>query len=254
MKQSTKAILTVVGGIASLLGIDALTKRIYGKDGYNMRGYDRDGYDRNGFDADGYDRDGRDQNGFDSEGYDLEGFDRDGYDRQKYNRDGRNCFGYDRDGYDSEGYDRSGYDHFGYNKEGIDRGKHDPSYYAEQIEEMATNQIKAKSQMKDGNFKYALLEIRQGLERGVRCIAEHKKGTAYSKLADNIDLCAFDCDFHDKLVGAKNHCNDMIHEDIDKTFDQVYFCLMMLKEVIEALQIITGLTKANADLLLGGTV
>ncbi len=257
-------IIGVLGAAAATLGIyKAEQKYHFDSEGYNSLGFDRDGYDREGynamgFDKQGYNRSGYDKNGygydgynargFDKYGYDREGYDSKGFDRNKLDRDGMNIFGYDVHGFDRDGLDRKGYDKHGYNINGVDRCDRDRESYRKVVSEIKTlNLDKAHEQMKAENYRYALSDIRVGLETGIRTILAHLRGRGYedSSLAHNIDVCekikVFEYDFIDKLRSAKCHCNDPLHDNVEKEHGQVHFCYKVLEELIEQIEVITDI-------------
>ena len=217
----------------------------YNADGYNVKGFDKDGYDKDGYDSKGYNRDGRDKDGYDKEGYDKSGFNRDGIDKDGFNRlgwdsEGYNRSGRDKDGYDRDGKDSSGYYRSGFNSEGYDRGGKSFDYYSEKCEEIKKLLEKAYNRIKESEFKYALSDIREGLEKGVKCIILHLKGVYYlpqiSTLDENITVCKrnglLDSEFVEKLYDAKNHCNDLQHDNgVKKDIGQVWFSYKVLEEL-----------------------
>lgn len=219
---------------------------LYNKDGYNKHGFDKDGYGRDGYDKDGFDRKGFDRDGFDCEGYDHEGFDKSGFNRFGVDREGYNRNGFDRDGYDRSGKDRLGYYKSGYNSEGLDRGGKSFDYYNEEIQKIEDILKKAHGQMKNGEFGYALHDIRIGLEKGVKCIITHWKGDSFikEKLDDNITVCK-SCallprDFIEELYDAKNHCNPLQHDtDVQKDYGQVHFTYKVLEELSDKIKAFT---------------
>lgn len=251
MKGWTKLGLGIGGAIITAFGGKAWVDRhIYNDDGYNALGYDRSGYDRNGYDKDGYNIHGFNRYGFDRNGYDREGFNAEGYNASGYNRNGYNRYGFDRNGRDADGFDRSGYNYFGFNRNKVDRSSHDLDYYVRKAADMEENQRKSYRQLKENNFRYALSDIRVGIETGVRSILAHKVGTGYEKnpLDTNIGACErnklFDHEFIGKLYSAKNHCNAVLHPDEDpgdKTFEQIYFCYKVLCEITDELKLSVGL-------------
>ena len=213
---------------------------------YNNLLYDKDGYNKHGFDKDGYDRKGFDRDGFDCEGYDHEGFDKSGFNRFGVDREGYNRNGFDRDGYDRSGKDRQGYYKSGYNSEGLDRGGKSFDYYNEELQKIEDILKKAHGQMKNGEFGYALHDIRIGLEKGVKCIITHWKGDSFikEKLDDNITVCK-SCallprDFIEELYDAKNHCNPLQHDtDVQKDYGQVHFTYKVLEELSDKIKVLT---------------
>ncbi len=227
---------------------DGYNKKGYDKNGFNKEGYDKYGYDQHGFDRNGYDKDGYDFQGYDKEGYDsygfdCEGFDRDGFDKTHRDREGYNKSGYDKEGYDRTGKDRCGYYRSGYNSNGFDRGYMSPEDYTAEVIEIEKSLQEAHVQMKIGKFGYALRDIRIGLEKSVKCIILHWLGEAYirEKLDANITVCKrmnlLSDDFIDKLYSAKNHCNDMQHDNsVEKNYDQVHFAYKVLEELKEEIK------------------
>lgn len=191
-------------------------------------------YDKTGFDKDGFDREGRDRNGRDKNGFDAEGYDRNGFDRTGYNR-----YGYDRGGFNREGLDRGGYDRCGYNVKGVDRAEKSRAFYIETAEDIESIAGKAHKQMKQGEFPYALHDIREGFEIAAHCIVSHWRGeAAYKKrLSKDIETCRkyLGEEMFGKIKGAIRHCNDTQHANDamrhEKTYDQTHFCYMTLLEV-----------------------
>lgn len=250
MNGLVKAGLRLLGLAAAGLGLNELDKRLrYKADGFNRMGFDREGYDRDGYDKDGFDHQGFDRNGFDRNGYDAEGYDRSGFDIRRYDRNGRDRYGFDRNGLDAEGYDRNGYDSEGYSRNGEDRGGHDKSYYANRVTQMEENQRTAYEQLKAHNFRYALSDIRVGIEHGIKDVLSHKVGKGYenNKLDFNIGVCekkkVMEQEFIEKLYSAKSHCNLLLHENSERTFEQVFFCYKVLCETTDAVKDITGLVQ-----------
>ena len=248
MKLWVKIGLGVGGAIITALGGKAWVDRhIYDEDGYNGLGYNRDGYDRNGFDQDGYNHEGYNRNGYNRSGFDHDGFNQEGYNSRGYDRNGYNRYGYDAKGFDIHGFDHSGYDRLGYNRDGLDRSRNDRNIYASIIIQMEANQTKAYHQLNAHEFRYALSDIRVGIESGIKAILAHKLGKGYetNTLDRNIGVCEshrlFDQEFIEKLYGAKNHCNAPLHGDVEKTVDQVFFCYKVLCEVTDELKLATGL-------------
>ena len=270
MKSIIKGFVVLAGTIAVSFGIEALIKRyVFDPDGYNAMGYDRDGYDRDGFnkegfdsegynrlgyDHKGYDRDGYDQEGFDRSGYNREGYSRKGFDRSGYDHTGRDRYGLDKKGYDASGFDREGYDVQGYNRNGVDRAGKSRSEYIKDVEEITElNLRKAYIQMQNHEFAYALRDIRVGLQKCIEDIIEHTAGTKrkYSTLDENISFCVinkvFTPDYSEKIRSAKQHCNDTLHENCEKEYNQVYFCYKILDEVLIRLQETTGILNYDND-------
>lgn len=249
MKDSIKTGLKLLAGLAGVFGLNEIDKRVrYMADGYNRMGFDRDGYDRDGYDKDGFNRQGFDRDGFDRKGYDAEGYDRNGFDINRYDRNGRDKYGYDRNGIDTEGYDRDGYDSEGYDKNGQDRAGHAKQYYAVRVTEMENKIETALAQLVADNFRYALSDIRVGIEQGVKDILSHKvgsKGYESNRLDYNIRICEkkkiMEQEFIEKLYSAKNYCNLLLHEDIEKKSNQVYFCWQVLREITEVVKNMTGI-------------
>jgi len=257
-------VLGALGSVAVGIGLEEFIKKYhFDTEGYNSLGFDRYGYDREGYDANGYNKqgfnragydkegfgyDGYNARGFDKYGYDREGYDADGYNRQRLDRDGMNIFGYDVHGFDRDGFDRKGYDKQGYNVNGFDRAERDREAYRRIVSEIKSLDLdKAYEQMKDGNYRYALSDIRVGIETGIKTILGHLRGSEYEEnsLAYNIDVCergeVFDEDFIDKLRSAKCHCNDPLHINVDKEHRQVHFCYKVLEELIEQIETITDI-------------
>ena len=222
-----KTLIGVLGIVIAAAGGGAtwLYKRFhYGDDGLNGFGRDRDGFDKDGFDKDGYDFDGLDSNKLDKLGFDKDGYDIDGYSRFQRDREGR-----DRDGYYQNGFNDSGLDRMGRKKD----------YYLSQVKMIDEYLEEAKNQMKSpgGKFEYALHQIRIGLEKATRCIAEHYRGTPYSSESDNllhtIDACAtvLSPELIDNLHGARKTCNPLQHEHDDITCE--YKAVDFARHVLE---------------------
>lgn len=216
-------------------------KRGFGRDGYNSSGYNRSGFDREGFDKKGFDQTGFNKSGFDRHGYDKEGYNSSGYNRRGFNREGRDIRGFDVQGFDVDGFNRFGYDQFGYDRKGNDISGHSRNYYRTKVSEMQENSQSAHKQMKSGEFAYALRDIRVGLEKGIKAVLAHSYGNGCegNTLNQNLEICSykriFDQEFISKLHEAKNHCNDLAHEDCDKEYNQVHFCYKVLEELTSEL-------------------
>lgn len=240
--------VAITAAVTALVGIGigikaACDNGIYNEDGFNNRGFNREGYDRDGYDKDGYNSAGYDRNGRDKDGYDKEGYDVAGYDVAGYDRDGRDRRGYDRRGYDKEGYDEDGFNSQGYKSNGLDCSDYGKEYYMQKIKEAKELLQSAAREMKRGELPYALHDIRIGLEKCIKCIIEHRIGEEYCEgtLHHNIEVCSehelFSDAFIEKLMSAKNHCNDAQHDsDIEKGYNQVYFSYKVLEEVLELLE------------------
>ena len=78
------------------------------------------------------------------------------------------------------------------------------------------------------------------MEKGVKCIILHLKGVYYlpqiSTLDENITVCKrnglLDSEFVEKLYDAKNHCNDLQHDNgVKKDIGQVWFSYKVLEEL-----------------------
>ena len=222
----------------------------YNISGFNSKGFDKDGYDENGYNSKGYNRDGRDKDGYDVGGYDKSGFNKDGIDKDGFNRSGWDSEGYnrkgrDKDGYDREGKDYSGYFRSGFNSDGYDRGGKTVDYYTEKCGEIKVLISKAYARIDEKEFKYALSDIREGLEKGVKCVIMHLKGESYLKPKQNLDelisICKWndllELEFVEKLYDAKNHCNDLQHDnDIQKELRQVWFAYRTLEELYDRIE------------------
>lgn len=244
--------VAIIGTIATTVGMKIHKKHHYDENGYNGYGYDKDGFDKDGFAKDGFNKDGFDKNGFAKDGFNKYGFDKDGFDKNGFNdkgidKDGYDKEGYNRAGFNSYGVDREGYDKMGYkdgfNRQGIDQSGFSKKDYQNKIKEMQEKLTEAHTQMNQKKFEYALHQIRIGLEIGVKCVICHLKGSKYikDKLDSNITFCKYEDlleeDFIEKLYGAKNHCNDMQHDNnIEKTYNQVYFAYKTLEELMNKIQ------------------
>lgn len=179
-----------------------------------------------------------DENGYDKDGYDRNGYDRNGYDKNGYNRNGYNIDGYDKSGYNIFGYNRNGYDRNGYDKDGYDRSYNSRDFYLKEYNEINNLLDRAKKQMKNSEFSYALHDIRIGLEKGVKCVISHLCAEEFQKntLDDNITYCKYnnllERDFIERLYSAKNHCNSLQHDnDCTKSYNQVHFAYKVLEEL-----------------------
>ena len=242
----------LVGAIVTAIGGKAWADRhIYNDEGYNALGFDRNGYDCNGYDKEGFNAHGFNRYGYDRSGYDAEGYDAEGYNASGYNILGFNRYGYDRTGRDADGYDRSGYDLHGYNRSGVDRSGNSAAYYEQRISDMIDNQHSSYRQLQDNNFRYALSDIRVGIEHGIKDILAHRLGKGYEnkKLDYNIGICErnklMEQDFIEKIYSAKSHCNLLLHENCARTFEQVYFCYKVLCEVTDEERMVVGLNPLN---------
>lgn len=169
-----------------------------------------------------------DKKGFDRDGFDLFGFDRNGYNRHGFNRDGFNCNGFDRSGYDKNGYDACG----------TDRAGRDREFYRDRAFQIVELANKAREQMKQYEFPYALHDIREGFECAIQCLVWHWKGEGSykGKLSKDVKTCEryLGKEMSEKVRGAIRHCNDTQHFSDptrhEKTYDQVHFCYMTLLE------------------------
>ncbi len=227
-----------------------LDHHIYIKDGYNKLGYDR-----NGFDRDGYDQYGYNIKGFNREGYNKKGYDVDGY-----NKEGLNEFGLNREQYERRTkmygnpnvYNILGYNYLGYDRNGLDEGENDKNYYVKVVSNLELKQNSAYRQLNEHEFRYALSDIRVGLEMGVKAILDHRSSPNIKKLYENsqLDYMIGFCEktrlvkkeLAQKLYSAKKHCNDILHGDSEKNVDQVFFCYKVLCELTETLKKQVGLT------------
>lgn len=260
--RSVVGLATLAGtAIVGFVGSKLIDRYHYDEDGYNSLGFDRDGYNRagfardgfdcEGFDDEGYDRDGYDWEGYSRQGLDIDGFNREGLDNEGYDRLGYNVQGFDRrgldrDGFDAHGYDSKGFDRRGYNALGEDRSGHDSEYYETIIAEMRQLARKAHGQMKQGEFAYALRDIRVDTERVLKAIIEHKgKGLEeFDNLSSMISKCRrskfISEELCEKLDGLRGQCNDTQHDTRkEKNYDQVHFCYMTLNEAIDRLEALT---------------
>ncbi|MBD5159247.1 MAG: hypothetical protein HDT23_03270 [Ruminococcus sp.] len=104
---------------------------------------------------------------------------------------------YDEDGYNKKGYDREGYDRKGYNKKGYDRNGYDinsynRSYYSQKKSEMSVLLNDANNQMKQHRIDFALMQIRIGLEKGIKCVLLHNVAGCSPDdhtLNSNLNMC-----------------------------------------------------------------
>lgn len=252
MNKIAKVMIGIVGGVASVAGVAELVKRYkYDDEGYNGLGYDRDGYNREGYDKHGYDKEGYNSAGFDKHGYGRDGYNSDGYNRRGYDRAGYDKRGFNEQGFNAAGYNRSGYDRFGYDMNGNDISGHSRNYYKSKVSEILDNCQSAHKQMKSGEFSYALRDIRVGLEKGIKAILAHACGSGYdgNTLNRNLEICSYkkllDEEFISKLHSAKNHCNDVAHEDYDKEYNQVHFCYKVLEELAATLKELTDVNRSE---------
>lgn len=228
--------MKTVWKILSGLGLSGILGGVYNEydkrhrykaDGYNRLGYDRNGFDRAGFDKKGYNKAGYNIHGFNKDGYDSEGYREDGFSHEGYNRDGFNRSGYNRQGYKENGKDRSG---------------NEKAYYEKKVAEMQENIRNAYLQMSNSQYAYALRDIRVGIEKGIKAILAHEIGKGYenNRLDSNIRVCSqkkvLNQDFINKLYSAKLHCNDALHDDCKKEYNQVYFCYKVLEELTDELK------------------
>lgn len=226
-----------LGGAAIGSAASELYDRLhFGSDGFNGKGFDREGYDREGFNREGFNREGFDRRGFDRRGYDVEGYNRQGF---------------DKNGFDREGYDRAGYARDGFNIDGYDRAGNDRSYYEQSVQRIEGYVREAKEQRRNGRngskdaYVYALIQVRKGLERGMKCIYAHNMGRKgeREKLAFLIDECAgyLDSEMLEKLYSAKEHCNSSAHDEegnaVPKSDGQVTFCIKTLEELCSIVRI-----------------
>ena len=250
MKLWVKIGLGAAGAVITFFGGKAWVDRnIYNHDGYNNLGFNRSGFDREGYDHDGYNLEGYNRAGYNKSGFDREGYNNEGYNARGYDRNGYNRYGYNEKGFDINGFDHSGYDELGYNRNGYDRSGNDISVYGDIISHMEANKQSSFVQLNTHQFRYALSDIRVGIENGIKAFLAHKLGKGYenNSLDYNIGVCEknrfFTQDFIEKLYSAKKHCNDILHEDVEKNVDQVYFSYKVLCELTEELRIAAGLKK-----------
>ena len=236
MKLVAAAIATV-GAVASVVASKAIIKN------HNKQSYDKEGYNKEGYDKYGYNKEGYDKNGYNKRGYDAYGYDKEGYYEDGYNKEGYDKYGYNKRGYDAYGYDKEGYDEYGYNIEGYDKNGYDFSgntkeYYIYKYNEMVDLLKKAKQQMNQNEFSYALHDIRIGLEKGIKCIILHLDGKDASSetLDKNICYCKnnelIDKEFCELLFSAKNICNSLQHDsNCEKNYNDVYFSYKILEKL-----------------------
>ena len=246
IKDLTIAGIAAIGAVgASVIAIGGLAAKkisdhvIRDSDGFNKMGYDRKGYDREGYNKRGYNSDGYDRRGYNREGYNRAGFDRDGYNKEGYDIDG-----FDRQGFDKDGYDRQGYDQDGFNAQGFDRTKRNrsgkkASDIKRTIKKAEKHSQKVKKELEKKSFSYSLVECRQGMELLTREIISHYLGESFlsSDLCKNINTCVHHNLISEedaaKLHQARIHCNDGVHANGAKTYNQVYFVNKMLEWLIE---------------------
>lgn len=215
--------IIAIGGLAAKKISDHVVRDSDGfnKMGYNRKGYDRDGYDRHGYNNDGYNR----------EGYNRQGYNRAGFDQDGYNKSGFDIDGFDRQGLDENGYDRYGFDKYGFNIRGFDcdnknRSGKTAADIHQTIKEAKRHSQKAKNELEKKAFNYSLVECRQGMELLVREIISHylRESFLSSDLCKNINTCLrynlITDDDATKLHQARMHCNDGIHANGSKTYNQ----------------------------------
>ena len=226
MGNLIKGGLIVAAGAFVICGIVHLVRaNYYGIDGYNGYGYDRNGRDRDGFDREG----------FDSDGYDRQGFDHLGWDREGYSQ-----FGFDKDGFDRNGRDRKGFDRFGFCPAGIDRGGINRQGAEKIILDVEKLKNRAWVEMKASGFREALANIRTGIDHCVMLILKHRTGRDFddydSNMQSRIEKCRYYNVLNDdevcKLQEARKHSNAIHNLQINKEFNQVYFCFKTLEELI----------------------
>ena len=69
---------------------------------------------------------------------------------------------------------------------------------------------RAKKQMKNSEFSYALHDIRIGLEKGVKCVISHLCAEEFQKntLDDNITYCKYNNLINQKMVNLNNYLKE----------------------------------------------
>lgn len=243
------ALIGAIGaGVVAAGGL--ITKKVADNVIRDENGYNRNGYDRNGYDKVGYNKAGYNRDGYDRDGYDRRGYNRAGYDRTGYNYDGYDRMGYDRNGYDANGYNRAGYDQDGFNKYGFNyigqnRGGRTLVDLKTKIVVAQRHLRKAYKELDKKSFSYSLMECRQGMEGLIKELILHYLGSSYyySDLCKNINVCEqnglITSDESTKLHQARMHCNDAVHGNEEKTYNQVFFVCKMLEWLIEKVSSIT---------------
>ena len=221
---------------------DGYDKRGYDRQGFDLNGFNRRGFDKSGFNKDGFDREGYGKDGYNGEGYNKQGFNRqgynrDGFDKQGFNRQGYNRDGFDEQGYDCDGFNLSGYNRYGFKRDGSDRAGKTINDYSKLITLIEKDKPKIYKSLDNHELRHASTDIRVNLEKAVSAIVEHWSGEKLDKLDDNITMCKkngyLEKDFCEKLYGAKNHCNDSVHDTCEKETDQIFFSAKVLEETIE---------------------
>ncbi len=234
-------------------GVGFIYKRFfYKKDGFNGFNRDKEGFDRNGFDKEGYNREGYNKDGFNISGYDKDGYNHEGYNRFGFNREGYNKLGYDKDGFNREKRDKFGYDIYGYDRNGVNKlgfykdgynasgmdiGKQTREYYNGECKKIEEHLNKSKARMNSNELEYASLDIRLGLEIGVRCIITHWEGDCSSEKFQHKIITCREKDLIpnvlcDRLKEAYKICSKGQHDnEAVITSKKVYFAYKVLKEL-----------------------
>lgn len=166
--------------------------------------------------------------------------------KNKYDENGYNGRGYDRSGYNRFGYDIEGYNKRGFNQDGRDRDGKTFNDLVKIIEEADEHLKKANKELDGNRFNYSLMECRQGVEMLVKELVSHYFGKSYcyENLCSSINVCEnkglITSEESTKLHQARIHCNDAVHGNEEKTYNQVFFVCKVLEELIRKWSDIIG--------------
>lgn len=161
----------------------------------------------------------------------------------RYDEDGYNGYGYDKDGYNRDGYNRNGYNRVGFKKDGCDIAGFHSDYYYDMLLGLKKQLKGINALIQKKEYKYALQEIRIGLEKSFKAIVTHWKGNGFVQDTVYSNMCI--CDKYGllepelikKAHNARRHCNDAVHDNDKKIeHNQVYFAYKTLDEVVQCVK------------------